>query len=186
MEKGDGYESSPARGYAKPAPLTPYSQQYYPSHFQGGAEAYQMPSSVYSPHRDSFGGRTPPTNSTETTLGHYPEPYQYNLPESSVPFIPPKPLELNHDPLNVNGTVIHSAFRRHLLAWILAFLAICCFVFTTIFAWNATGGVHADSRLLFDDPGRTILVLQILTNVTTALFGELVIMSCEMVIFHKV
>jgi hypothetical protein len=62
-----------------------------------------------------------------------------------------------------------------------AFFAVCAFVFTTIFAWNATAGGRADTRLLFDSPGRTILVLQILTNLTTTLLGELVIASAEMV-----
>jgi hypothetical protein len=63
----------------------------------------------------------------------------------------------------------------------LALLTVCAFVATSLFAWNATGGSHADSRFLFSDPGRTILTLQLLTNFTTALFGELLIASFEAV-----
>ena len=79
------------------------------------------------------------------------------------------------------GMQILPIWRRHLLTWILLFWAIVFFVFTIIFAWNATGGEHANTRLLFEDPGKTVLVLQILTNVTTALFGELAISASEMV-----
>ena len=56
-------------------------------------------------------------------------------------------------------------------------------MFTCIFAFNATRGANADMRLIFDDPARTILVLQILTNITTTLFGELIIASSDMVGF---
>jgi len=189
MDRGDGYETASGQRYSiprKPTPSSPYSQQYHPSYFNGGGDPYRSSrtESAYPPHRDDpslSAEKIPPTASSEATLREYPEPYHSNLPPSSVPLIDPKQQDLNRDPLNPNGTVINRPFRRHLLTWCLAFLAICCFVFTIIYAWNATGGEHANTRLLFADPGRTILVLQVLTNVTTALFSELVIMSCEMV-----
>lgn len=85
------------------------------------------------------------------------------------------------DPLNSKGFIILPTWRRHLITWALAFVALVFFVFTIVFAWNATGGQKANTRLLFENPGRTILVLQILGTVTTTLFAELVVASCERV-----
>ena len=67
------------------------------------------------------------------------------------------------------------------MTWILAAVSISFFVFTILFAYNANNGQHADTRFLFRDPGRTILVLQILTNITTASIAELAISSHEAV-----
>lgn len=77
--------------------------------------------------------------------------------------------------------MINPIWRRHLIVWILAFFAVVFYVVTVIFAWNASLGKDADTRLLFEDPSRTILVLQVLGTSTTALFSELVICTCEMV-----
>jgi len=79
------------------------------------------------------------------------------------------------------GVKVQPGWRRACLTWVLGFFAVASFVFTAIFAFNATRGDHADTRLLFDNPGKTILVLQILTNVSTTLFSELLVASCEMV-----
>jgi hypothetical protein len=80
-----------------------------------------------------------------------------------------------------NGVRIQSGWRRALLTWLLAILALASFLFTVLFAYNATRGAQADTHLIFNSPGRTILVLQILTNISTTLFGELLVASCEMV-----
>src|SRR5271163_191016 len=114
------------------------------------------------------------------------ESYEPKSPQVKVQNVTP-PLSLrgrgggDPPPDYGRGIQILPIWRRHLLTWILLFWAIVFFVFTIIFAWNATGGEHANTRLLFEDPGKTVLVLQILTNVTTALFGELAISASEMV-----
>ena len=78
--------------------------------------------------------------------------------------------------------MIRPSWRRHLITWVLAIFALVFYIFTVIFAWNASLGRDADTRLLFEDPGRTILVLQILGTSTTTLFSELVICTCETVL----
>jgi hypothetical protein len=107
------------------------------------------------------------------------DPYAYHPPtrpdivySASDPDPPPAPAV---------GAVIRPVWRRHLIVWILAFLAVAFYVVTVIFAWNASLGKDADTRLLFEDPSRTILVLQVLGTSTTTLFSELVICTCEIV-----
>ena len=142
---------------------TPSSTHYLaevPAPLKENQHAYQPYISDFSDA--PYGTRTPPD---------FPlKPEQYNKisidPKHTVPY----------------GVPIQSAWRKDLLTWLLALLAIAFFIFTVIFASNATRGDQADTRLLFSDPGRTILVLQILTNVTTTLFGELLVASCEMVV----
>jgi hypothetical protein len=67
------------------------------------------------------------------------------------------------------------------MTWILSAFSIGSFAFTVLFAWNANSGQHADTRFLFQDPGRTILVLQVLTNITTICIAELAMSAYEAV-----
>jgi hypothetical protein len=134
-------------------------------------QSHLLPRKPLSPY-ESYSHET-----SSTTLPKDPYAYQpYGQPSSEKVMSYTTPVEQPH------GIIVHSAWRRYLFVWLLAFFAVCAFVGTTIFAWNATGGDHADPRFLFDDPGKTILTLQLLTNLTTALFGELIITSFEAVL----
>lgn len=202
MNRGDGYDRSlevrssllPRR---KPSPYNPAMQSTYnineipiPDQ-EAYVDPYQPVTSGtrpgYAPRRPD---RPPPPshNSSESTLKTPNDLYSYQPPSSSpLAYVEPKPehqystFETPPFKREADGLPIQTPWRRHLLNWLVALFAVCAFVFTTIFAWNATAGGRADTRLLFDAPGRTILVLQILTNLTTSLLGELVIASAEMV-----
>lgn len=184
MNQGDGYESSSVREhliYGRPSSTTTNYRQYNPITPQI-PESYQ-PDLVES--YPSQQGEAPQSkeqlhvyNSSQTTLRQDPYAYQRYVPESSQPSLG---YALDPGSSNPHGFMIQPAWRRHLMNWIVAFLAVCFFVFTIIFARNATQGENADTRLLFSNPGRDILVLQVLGTVTTTLLGELLISSCEMV-----
>lgn len=181
MERGYGDESATVNDRLIPRrPVTSqFRDENYPEPLQRGPQAYQpnaMESADLRPV--SLSWQPPETgNSSESTLR--PHAYQQYAP------IPVGKSELRYslqgDPSAVKGYVIQPNWKRHFLTWILAFLAICFFVFTVIFAWNATGGSNADPKYLFNDPGHTILVLQVCSTATTALFAELIVASCEMV-----
>ena len=169
---------------------SPFRDEFFPESLQRGPQVYQ-PDGMEStqPRRPaSFSWQPPDTgNTSEATLNPY--SYRSYAPDvHNVPNIPGKSevrYSLHGDPSMVPGYVIQPNWRKHFLTWVLAILAICFFVFTIIFAWNATGGANADTRLLFNDPGHTILVLQICSTATTALFAELIVASCEMVFSTK-
>jgi hypothetical protein len=194
MDQGDGYEAAAVSGRLIPRkPVLP-RVSYTRTLRSESSLVESMEDAVDGSELHPSGSQWTRQDSSQTTLttgASYPYyPYETVInTESSDPFIrtdlrqqtasrvpdsPPPEKE-------AMGTVIKPVWKRHLLTWALAFLAVCLFVFTAYFAWNATGGDHANTRLLFSDPGRTILILQILTNITTTLFGELVVASCEMV-----
>jgi hypothetical protein len=186
MNQGDGYESSEVREhliYRRPSSTTTEYRQYNPN-TRPIPESYQ-PDVIesYPPQQ----GEAPQSqehlntyDSSQTTLRQDPYAYQRYVP---VPSEPRLEHDLDAGSSNPYGFMIQPAWRRHLMAWITAFLTICFFVFTIIFARNATQGENADIRLLFNNPGRDILVLQVLSTVSTTLLGELLISTCEMVFF---
>jgi hypothetical protein len=142
----------------------------------------QQPYEIYSPGNSS--------ESTRRRDGYSYQPYvappidaieqpQQGFTLKSEPSY--RRISSNPDDPNGQGREIQPTWRRNLLTWVLALFAVVLFVSTSLFAANATRGANADTRFLFSNPGRTILVLQILTNITTTLFGELLIASCELV-----
>lgn len=182
MDRADGDESATVNDRLIPRRRvpSPFGDQTFPESLQRGPQAYQPNGmeSTYPRHPVSLSWQPPETgNSSEATL----KPYTYQSYAPNVPGKSELRYSLQADPSVVPGFVIQPNWRRHFLTWILAFLAICLFVFTIIFAWNATGGAKADTRLLFNDPGHTILMLQICSTATTSLFAELIVASCEMV-----
>jgi len=181
MERGDGEESTTVNDRLIPRrPMKPQLGYDYPESLQRGPQEYQPnPMESTNPRRPvSLSWQPPETgNSSESTLRPHAYPQYAPVPRGKSELR----YSLQGDPSAVKGYVIQPNWKRHFLTWILAFLAICFFVFTVIFAWNATGGSHADTRLLFNNPGHTILVLQVCSAVTTALLAELIVASCEMV-----
>jgi hypothetical protein len=184
-DHGDGYEPPAFKVNLIPqqrslAPVDE-SQEYRPP-IHRARESYRSDgggSSVYSPERPYSPRnlhRTP--TSSSVPLAFDPYGYQPDVPE---PIERSERRHLDPDSAFTGGVPILPSWRRHLISWILAVVGTCVFIFTIIFAWNATGGQNADTRLLFSDPGRTILVLQVLGTVTTSLLAELVVASCEMV-----
>jgi hypothetical protein len=79
------------------------------------------------------------------------------------------------------GRKLGCPWRQEFMTWILSAFPIGSFALTVLFAWNANSGQHADTRFLFQDPGRTILVLQVLTNITTICMAELAMSAYEAV-----
>jgi hypothetical protein len=61
---------------------------------------------------------------------------------------------------------------------------ILLFVVTILFAWNAARGDNSNPRFLFSDPGVTVIVLQLLTNATAMLLGEMERATFEMVYIY--
>ena len=182
MERGYGDESPTVNDRLIPrrAVRAPIGDEIYPESLQRGPQPYQPDGmeSTYPRRPVSLSWQPPETgNSSEATL----RPYAYQQYAPNPPGKSELRYSLQADPSAVKGYVIQPNWKRHFLAWILAFLAICFFVFTIVFAWNATGGSNADTRLLFNNPGHTILVLQVCSTVTTAMFAELIVASCEMV-----
>ena len=192
MDHGDGYDSQASTAVrVRLIPRKPIS-------FDSAADFQQYrPPDSYEPEGIESTGSEPPEraeirswdssrsqSSTPATFRQDRYAYQPYVPapapRTELRYITPQ----DPGPSNTKGFIILPSWRRHLITWLLAFLALLFFVFTVIFAWNATGGQHADTRLLFENPGRTILVLQILGTVTTTLFTELVVASCEMVFFN--
>lgn len=193
MDHGDGYDSQPSAAVRvrliprKPANFGARDVHQYRPPPQRAPDSFE-PQGIEStasepPQRaeirswDSSRSQA----STPTTLGQDRYTYQPYVPAPASRTelhysTPPSP-----DPSNTKGFIILPTWRRHLITWALAFVALVFFVFTIVFAWNATEGQMANTRLLFENPGRTILVLQILGTVTTTLFAELVIASCERV-----
>ena len=186
MDRGDGYEAGLARRLPRPNASSEVTEDLYPVEQQQGPDPYAIESSfrqsMLVPPRSW--NPTPVQSASQTTLGQ--DPYSYE------PFIPPEEkaparedaagFPFDRDFSAPKGIVIQSVWGRYFLSWFVLFLAICFFVFTVIFAWNATGGAKANTRFLFKDPGRTILVLQICSTVSTTLFAEVIIASCEMVL----
>jgi hypothetical protein len=186
MDHGDGYDAQASTAVrVQLIPRKPTNQYRPPP--QRAPESYE-------PHDIESKGSEPPQRaeirswdssrsqaSTPTILNRDKYAYQPYVSASAartdLHYSTPPATDLS----NTRGFIILPTWRRHLITWVLAFIASVCFVFTIVFAWNATGGENADTRLLFENPGRTILVLQILGTVTTTLFAELVIASCEMV-----
>jgi hypothetical protein len=122
------------------------------------------------------------TNASEITLqGQLREPLNPAQGTSPLNDRPQRHRRAKNSFEGPKGHAIQSTLQRHLFTWVAYFFALCFFVFTVIFAWNATGGAKADTHFLFKNPGRTILVLQICSTVTTSLFAESLIASCEMV-----
>jgi hypothetical protein len=187
MDHGDGYESA-VRAHLisqRQNLLTPDAQQHRPA-IQRARDSFisdGLESSVDSPEGPQSWEAPSSQNSSRVPLAYDPYGYQPYVPE---PQSKPEVRYLHPSQPDKTGVPILPTWRRYLITWILAFVSICCFAFTIIFAWNASEGQYADTRLLFEDPGRTILVLQILGTVTTALFGELIVASCEMVMLHIV
>ena len=184
MDHGDGYESA-VRAHLisqRQNLLTPVDPQQHRPAIQRARDSFVsdgFESSVYSPE-DHQSWKAPSTqNSSRVPLAYDPYGYQPYVPG---PQAKPEVRYLHPRETDTRGVPVLPTWRRYLITWILAVVAICWFVFTIIFAWNASEGQYADTRLLFENPGRTILALQILGTVTTALFGELVVASCEMVI----
>jgi hypothetical protein len=193
MDHGDGYDSQPSTAVrVRLIPRKPTS------FVAGDSHQYRLP---LQRDRDSYEPQTTESTSSEPPQRAEIRSWDSSHSHASTPaalrpgrytyqaYVPP-PLprtELHYstpsesDPSNTKGFIILPTWRRHLITWVLAFMALVFFLFTVVFAWNATGGEKADTRLLFENPGRTILVLQILGTVTTTLFAELVVASCEMV-----
>jgi len=194
-------ERSSLRGVQrKPVPLTAYTGDvsYSPAPDFDPQDPYRddITSAPYPSRRisDTPPGETPATNMSEATLQRekYPAyPYvtdfgvdQRPYPGAQTPVDYPLKSEYNQisvDPVQREGMKIQPGWRRQFLTWLLALLALTSFVITVLFAYNASRGNQADTRFIFSNPGKTILVLQILTNISTTLFGELLVASCEMV-----
>ena len=127
----------------------------------------------------SWDGTQPPTGFTVTNPRVPRDPYAYYPPSNTAAVH--SAADRDPAPDAPVGDIINPVWRRHLIGWILAFFAVACYVVTVIFAWNASLGKDADTRLLFQDPSKTILVLQVLGTSTSSLLAELVICTCEMV-----
>ena len=188
MDLGHGYEQFQVREHLIPRrPVTDQPMQ----------ESGQGPLPTADPFDDGIESGLPPRSWNPTPSSMEAMPSVSDVPLSDQPR---RPLNLTQregdgnrrlrrrlnsldDPLpaGTRGFTIQSALQRHFFSWVAYFLAVCFFVFTVIFAWNATGGAKANRRFLFTNPGRTILVLQICSTVTTSLFAESLIASCEMV-----
>jgi hypothetical protein len=163
MDRREDYDMPPVQTHLLPRkPASPYQ-----SYNQGSSSTLRADPYSYQPY-------DPYTSVSETYVPHS-ETYLPPVAEMKSPTYVTVAQPQDH------GSVIQPPWRRYLWVWLLALLTVCAFVATSLFAWNATGGSHADSRFLFSDPGRTILTLQLLTNFTTALFGELLIASFEAV-----
>ena len=201
MDQEDGYDQPEVQRFQiprKPSTMSPDEvrslPRVHPQPRQFPPEETMESNRGYAPHRgigseswdagrsrNSTGSPIQSPRTPQTPRDPYAyQPYGLSTePKDQVVYIASEETEPNSE--SDKGVIIRQTWKRHLVTWILAIFALVFYILTVIFAWNASLGQDADTRLLFEDPGRTILVLQILGTTTTTLFSELVICTCEAV-----
>lgn len=71
------------------------------------------------------------------------------------------------------GTIVRGLFCQLLWTWSLLFVTIGWVAFTILFASNCIRSASFSSTLLFSDPTKTVLALNVLSHVTILLLREL-------------
>jgi hypothetical protein len=182
MDLGHGYDQTYAvREYLIPRrPINEERMQARPGWSRPAVDPFdneesQAPPRSWNPTPSSMEAIA---SITEPTFSGQPSHQTLNRPQSQGRRLRRQTI---FDGTEQRGFAIQSAIQRHFFSWVMYFFAICFFVFTVIFAWNATGGAKTNRHFIFTNPGRTILVLQICSTVTTSLFAECLISSFEMV-----